>query len=199
MRMWFICSASTGPGTSVRKHRGATWSARPPRAAGIACVQPSQPATLAAATPERPRHPVDLHGKDGCRRAVRSVRISRSHRRCRKPGHPPARRRTGPYWNSMGSNRIVTRNSQELIYGVGMAARGAAAEPLVHMKDFRMDFGGTKVIRDLSFDVRAGETFGSLGAETIRQVVRHVKFRRSIGNDYQQLRINKHVLDDHLG
>lgn len=45
-----------------------------------------------------------------------------------------------------------------------MTARGAAAEPLAHIKDFRMDFGDTKVIRDLSFDVRAGETFGFLGS-----------------------------------
>jgi ABC-2 type transport system ATP-binding protein len=39
-----------------------------------------------------------------------------------------------------------------------------AAEPLVHIKNFRMDFGDTTVIRDLSFDVRAGETFGFLGS-----------------------------------
>jgi ABC-2 type transport system ATP-binding protein len=38
---------------------------------------------------------------------------------------------------------------------------GDAAEPLVHIQDFRMDFGDTTVIKDLSFDVRAGETFGS--------------------------------------
>ncbi|SDS88596.1 ABC-2 type transport system ATP-binding protein [Pseudarthrobacter equi] len=41
---------------------------------------------------------------------------------------------------------------------------GDAAEPLVHIKDFRMDFGDITVIRDLSFDVRAGETFGFLGS-----------------------------------
>ena len=41
---------------------------------------------------------------------------------------------------------------------------GDAAEPLVHIKDFRMDFGDTTVIRDLSFDVHAGETFGFLGS-----------------------------------
>ncbi|MDQ0664736.1 ABC-2 type transport system ATP-binding protein [Arthrobacter ulcerisalmonis] len=41
---------------------------------------------------------------------------------------------------------------------------GDAAEPLVHIKDFRMDFGDTTVIRDLSFDVQAGETFGFLGS-----------------------------------
>ncbi|UYY83734.1 ATP-binding cassette domain-containing protein (plasmid) [Arthrobacter sp. YA7-1] len=45
-----------------------------------------------------------------------------------------------------------------------MTAGGAAVEPLVHIKDFRMDFGDTKVIKDLSFDVRAGETFGFLGS-----------------------------------
>jgi ABC-2 type transport system ATP-binding protein len=41
---------------------------------------------------------------------------------------------------------------------------GDAAEPLVHIQDFRMDFGDTTVIKDLSFDVRAGETFGFLGS-----------------------------------
>ncbi|WP_251046741.1 ABC transporter ATP-binding protein [Arthrobacter sp. ISL-85] len=41
---------------------------------------------------------------------------------------------------------------------------GDAAEPLVHIEDFRMDFGDTTVIRDLSFDVHAGETFGFLGS-----------------------------------
>ncbi|TQJ36765.1 ABC transporter ATP-binding protein [Arthrobacter sp. SLBN-122] len=41
---------------------------------------------------------------------------------------------------------------------------GDAAEPLVHIQDFRMVFGDTTVIRDLSFDVRAGETFGFLGS-----------------------------------
>ncbi|WP_442545204.1 ABC transporter ATP-binding protein [Arthrobacter sp. KN11-1C] len=45
-----------------------------------------------------------------------------------------------------------------------MTAGGAAVEPLVHIKDFRMDFGETRVIKDLSFDVRAGETFGFLGS-----------------------------------
>ncbi|WP_364397697.1 ABC transporter ATP-binding protein [Pseudarthrobacter sp. LMD1-1-1.1] len=41
---------------------------------------------------------------------------------------------------------------------------GDAAEPLVHIQDFRMDFGDTTVIKDLSFDVQAGETFGFLGS-----------------------------------
>ena len=45
-----------------------------------------------------------------------------------------------------------------------MTAGGAAIEPLVHIKDFRMDFGETTVIKDLSFDVQAGETFGFLGS-----------------------------------
>ena len=45
-----------------------------------------------------------------------------------------------------------------------MTLGDAAAEPLVHIKDFRMDFGDTTVIKDLSFDVRAGETFGFLGS-----------------------------------
>ncbi len=41
---------------------------------------------------------------------------------------------------------------------------GDAAEPLVHIQNFRMDFGEKTVIEDLSFDVRAGETFGFLGS-----------------------------------
>ncbi len=45
-----------------------------------------------------------------------------------------------------------------------MTLGDAATEPLVHIKDFRMDFGDTTVIKDLSFDVRAGETFGFLGS-----------------------------------
>jgi ABC-2 type transport system ATP-binding protein len=38
------------------------------------------------------------------------------------------------------------------------------AEPLVYIDHFRMDFGKTTVIRDLSFDIRRGETFGFLGS-----------------------------------
>ena len=37
-------------------------------------------------------------------------------------------------------------------------------EARVHISGFRMDFGDTTVVRDLTFDVRAGETFGSLGS-----------------------------------
>lgn len=39
-----------------------------------------------------------------------------------------------------------------------------STEPLVHIADFRMDFGRTTVIRDLSFDIARGETFGFLGS-----------------------------------
>ena len=35
---------------------------------------------------------------------------------------------------------------------------------VLDVRDFRMDFGATTVIRDLSFDVRRGETFGLLGS-----------------------------------
>ncbi|MCB5281434.1 MULTISPECIES: ATP-binding cassette domain-containing protein [unclassified Arthrobacter] len=38
------------------------------------------------------------------------------------------------------------------------------AEARVHISGFRMDFGDTTVVRDLSFDVEAGETFGFLGS-----------------------------------
>jgi ABC-2 type transport system ATP-binding protein len=37
-------------------------------------------------------------------------------------------------------------------------------EPLVNIQHFRMDFAGTSVVEDLSFDVRRGETFGFLGS-----------------------------------
>jgi len=45
-----------------------------------------------------------------------------------------------------------------------MSYGGAAGEPLVHIRDFRMDLGNQTIIRDLSFDVHAGETFGFLGS-----------------------------------
>ena len=35
---------------------------------------------------------------------------------------------------------------------------------LVHVDHFGMDFGKKNVIRDLSFDIYAGETFGLLGS-----------------------------------
>lgn len=38
------------------------------------------------------------------------------------------------------------------------------SEPLVHIDSFRKDFGATTVIRDLSFDIHQGETFGFLGS-----------------------------------
>lgn len=44
------------------------------------------------------------------------------------------------------------------------AVRRQGAEPLVHLSNFRMDFGRTTVIRDLSFDINRGETFGFLGS-----------------------------------
>ncbi len=45
-----------------------------------------------------------------------------------------------------------------------MTQGNTATEPLVHIQDFRMDFGEKTVIQDLSFDVRVGETFGFLGS-----------------------------------
>lgn len=36
--------------------------------------------------------------------------------------------------------------------------------PVIDVRDFRMDFGDQTVIRNLSFDVRRGETFGLLGS-----------------------------------
>jgi ABC-2 type transport system ATP-binding protein len=43
-----------------------------------------------------------------------------------------------------------------------VTARGR--ESIVHIQGFRMEFDEHAVIRDLSFDVRDGETFGLLGA-----------------------------------
>jgi ABC-2 type transport system ATP-binding protein len=39
-----------------------------------------------------------------------------------------------------------------------------SVEPLVHIRNFRMDFDGNTVVRDLSFDIDRGETFGFLGS-----------------------------------
>jgi len=39
-----------------------------------------------------------------------------------------------------------------------------SAEPLVHIQNFRMDFGDETIVRDLSFDINRGETFGFLGS-----------------------------------
>jgi len=40
----------------------------------------------------------------------------------------------------------------------------AGIEPLVHIRNFRMVFGKRTVVRDLSFDINRGETFGFLGS-----------------------------------
>ena len=40
----------------------------------------------------------------------------------------------------------------------------AIPTPVIDVQDFRMAFGDQVVIDDLSFDVRAGETFGLLGS-----------------------------------
>lgn len=40
----------------------------------------------------------------------------------------------------------------------------AVRDPVVLVDGFRMDFGRTTVIRDLSFEIRRGETFGFLGS-----------------------------------
>lgn len=45
-----------------------------------------------------------------------------------------------------------------------MAARSTASDSLVHVEHFSMSFGRTEVIRDLSFDIHRGETFGFLGS-----------------------------------
>ncbi|MEI9908030.1 MAG: ATP-binding cassette domain-containing protein [Actinomycetota bacterium] len=41
---------------------------------------------------------------------------------------------------------------------------GSLSEAVVHIENFKMNFGSTTVIRDLSFDVFRGETFGFLGS-----------------------------------
>lgn len=45
-----------------------------------------------------------------------------------------------------------------------MTSRPHATAPLVQIQNFRMDFGDTTVIHDVSFDVRRGEVFGFLGS-----------------------------------
>jgi len=40
----------------------------------------------------------------------------------------------------------------------------AGVENLVYIRNFRMDFGRNTVVRDLSFDINRGETFGFLGS-----------------------------------
>lgn len=40
----------------------------------------------------------------------------------------------------------------------------AGVQNLVHIRNFRMDFGENTVVRDLSFDIHRGETFGVLGS-----------------------------------
>lgn len=42
--------------------------------------------------------------------------------------------------------------------------KASEAESLVHIENFRMEFGRHTVIQDLSFDVARGETFGFLGS-----------------------------------
>jgi ABC-2 type transport system ATP-binding protein len=48
--------------------------------------------------------------------------------------------------------------------GIGGRTVKVAEEPLVHIRSFRMDFGDVTVVRDLSFDIDRGETFGFLGS-----------------------------------
>ena len=52
------------------------------------------------------------------------------------------------------------RSSSETSYDSGYGMSG----PLVHIEGFRMVFGDTPVVEDLSFDVHSGETFGFLGS-----------------------------------
>jgi len=47
--------------------------------------------------------------------------------------------------------------------GVQIMSR-PSAQPVIHIRDFRMDFDGATVVRGLSFDVNRGETFGFLGS-----------------------------------
>ena len=74
-----------------------------------------------------------------------------------------------------------------------------AAQPLIHVKDFRMKFGLKKVIDGLSFDVARGETFGFLGSNgsgkttTIRALLGI--YRPTAGT----LHINGRVFSDDFG
>jgi ABC-2 type transport system ATP-binding protein len=60
---------------------------------------------------------------------------------------------------------LAPRRSPRPDLAIAVAPAPAAdREPLVHISHFRMDFGRTTVIRDLSFDINRGETFGFLGS-----------------------------------
>jgi ABC-2 type transport system ATP-binding protein len=76
---------------------------------------------------------------------VAATVIEKEGRRCLFPGEP-----TPSEWRRMRAARLVGMTSD--------------AESLVRIKHFRMDFAGTTVVEDLSFDVRRGETFGFLGS-----------------------------------
>jgi len=74
-----------------------------------------------------------------------------------------------------------------------------AAKPLIHIRDFRMQFGDNTVIDGLSFDVARGETFGFLGSNgsgkttTIRALLGI--YRPTSGT----LEINGRVFSDDFG
>ena len=52
----------------------------------------------------------------------------------------------------------------DLNKGIFMASKINAAETIVEISHFGMDFSGKTVIKDLSFDVKRGEVFGFLGS-----------------------------------
>jgi ABC-2 type transport system ATP-binding protein len=88
------------------------------------------------------------------------------------PPHAPAAPRTpgvASVWNEFGGFSEMSSSPLAPPHRPDPRERSAAAprhdaEPLVQIRNFRMDFGRTTVIRDLSFDINRGETFGFLGS-----------------------------------
>ena len=83
-----------------------------------------------------------------------------SGRRASVTGGSSGRRWPSSPHVNLGGTTVVDRSEAM----ASNRTEAAVAEPLVHITNFRMDFGDKTVVRDLSFDVHAGETFGFLGS-----------------------------------